>query len=88
MGEGLGEALVSHALTWCKHRTLLLEASCLDSYISTITRLRNRGLEGEKKVMFLSRSLVKSLSRNIIGYTVVLVQKTKPLYTTDCQCMG
>ena len=37
-----------------------MEASCLDSYAGTITRLRNRHLEDEKKVMFLCRTLVNS----------------------------
>ena len=41
-------------------------------YTSTIIRLRNRQLEDEKKVMFLSRSLVKSSSRNIIRYIVAM----------------
>ena len=34
--------------------------SCPDSYAGTITRLRNRQLEGEKEIRFLCRSLVRS----------------------------
>ena len=62
------EGVLSHALAWC---TSPLEASCLDSHASTITRLRNGQLEDEKKVMLPCRSLVNSSSRNIIRYTTV-----------------
>ena len=65
----LHTSVLSHALAWC---TSSLEASCLDSYASTITRLRNGQLEGERKVMFLCRSLFKSSYRNIIGCIVVM----------------
>ena len=42
-----------------------MEASCLDSYASTITRLGNGQLDDEKKVMFLGISLFRS-QRHII----------------------
>ena len=58
---------LSHALAWCKLQ--IYHASCLDSYASTITRLRNRRLEGGKKVMFLCRSLVRS-QRHIVELRV------------------
>ena len=50
---------VTHELAWCKLQ-ISPEASCLDSYAGTITRLRNRQLEGGKKVMFLCKSLFRS----------------------------
>ena len=43
-------------------------ASCLDSYVGTITRLRNRPLEDGKKAMFLCRSLVRSQRHMVEAY--------------------
>ena len=45
---------------WRGAKSKYHHASCLGSYAGTITRLRNRQLEGGKKVMFLYRSLVRS----------------------------
>ena len=45
-----------------------MEASCLDSHADTITQLRNRQLEGEKKIMFLCSSLAKSQYHIIEAY--------------------
>ena len=44
----------------------------LDSHASTITRLRNGQLIGEKKILFLCRSLFNSSCRNVIRYTVAM----------------
>ena len=45
-----------------------MEVSCLDSHAGTITRLRNRQLEGGKKVMFPCRSLFRSQRHIIAAY--------------------
>ena len=45
-----------------------MDASCLDSYAGTITRLRNRQLEREKKAVFLRRSLAESQRHIIEAY--------------------
>ena len=58
---------LSHALA-CSTLQISPKASCLDSYAGMITRLRNRQLEGGKKVMFLCRSLVKSQCHIIGAY--------------------
>ena len=73
----------SHEMARCTSNTIV-DASCLDSYAGTITRLRNRQLEDEK-IVFLCRSLFRSQSHIIEAYTEgqAIFQEKLPVHRID-----